>query len=77
MRTSAYVEQVYLGEELADSVFREADRLGVSRSAVCRDALRAYLNLPGEERHREVRTGRNYGRKGAIGGSEVEDGEGG
>lgn len=72
MRTSAYVEQVYLGEDLADSVFREADRLGISRSAVCRDALRSYLNLPGEERHREMSTGRNYGRKGAIDGSESE-----
>ena len=72
MRTSAYVEQVYLGEDLADSVFREADRLGISRAAVCRDALRSYLNLPGEEHHREMRTGRNYGRKGIVEGSESE-----
>lgn len=76
MRTSAYVEQVYLGDDLAEGVFREADRLGISRSAVCRDALRSYLNLPGEERHREMSTGRNYGRKGVVEGSESEELEG-
>lgn len=61
-----HVEQVQLCERLADAIFKEATRRGVSRSQVAREALEHHLGFRGEgsaEPCRSDTTGRNYGKK--------------
>lgn len=61
-----HVEQVQLSGRLADAVYEEAARRGVSRSQVAREALEHHLGFRGEgtaEPCRSDTTGRNYGKK--------------
>lgn len=62
-----YVEQVVLSQEVSLEVSREAERRGVSRSAVVREATEWFLGFRGEgkgevsDRVREP--SQNHGRK--------------
>lgn len=49
------VEQVPLSEEVAAALFAEAQRLGVSRAQVARDAIEEHLGFRGEGRREPSR----------------------
>lgn len=61
-----YVEQAALDYRASQAVKEEAERRGVSRSHVVREAVDAYLGLHGEGRWNPVRKdnpGENHGRR--------------
>lgn len=62
----SYVEQVLMTRQLADAVYDEASRRGVSRAQVIREAVGHHLGLRGEgsaEPDRRDKASRNYGAK--------------
>lgn len=66
MRRYKQVEQVPLSAEVADALVAEAQRLGVSRAQIARDAIEEHLGFRGEGRREPARrweAGLNYGRK--------------